>query len=150
MTDPAREPLPRSAVVINCVDGRVQRPVLRWMRERLGTGLVHSVTEPGPDRSLARGDGAARVEPIVRMLAEQGPVEAVAVAAHHDCRGDPADEATHREQVRRAVEVVAGWGHAERTLGLWVDHRGEVALVHEAAGSEGRDALRGEETGGGA
>lgn len=134
MTDEDRDRLPSSSVAINCVDGRVQLPVLEWMRRNLASELVHNVTEPGPDGSLARGDGARRIEPIVRMLAGQGAIEAVAVVSHHDCRGNPVDEATHRELLERAVEEVSGWRLADRVLGLWVDRNREVAVACEARG----------------
>lgn len=120
------------SVAINCVDGRVQRPVLRWMQRELPGDLVHSVTEPGPDAALAEGDGARRIRPIVELLTGNTAVEAIAVAAHHDCLGNPVDEAKHRAQVRRAVDEVTSWGLVDRVLGLWVDEAWEVSVVREA------------------
>lgn len=124
--------MPSYTIVINCVDGRVQTPVLEWMKRELPGELVHAVNEPGPDGSLAGGEGAARIEGIVDLLATQTTVHAIAVAAHHDCLGNPVDAETHRDQLARAVERVAGWGHADRVLGLWVDDAWEVNLVCEA------------------
>lgn len=121
------------SIAINCVDGRVQTPVLEWMKRHTRGELVHCVTEPGPDAALADGDAADRIEPIVRLLTEGTSVDAVAVAAHHDCLGNPVDQETHREQVRRAAEAVASWGLADRVLALWVDRDWAVSVVWESA-----------------
>lgn len=129
----SHEPLPPAAVAINCVDGRVQDPVLGWLRRTLGCELVHAVNEPGPDAALRDAEDDGRVERIVRMLASHGPIEAIAVVAHDDCRGNPVDEATHRRQVAEAAETVASWGLAGRVLGLWVDRDREVAVVTDAS-----------------
>ena len=124
--------MPNYTIAVNCVDGRVQTPVLEWMMRHLDGDLVHSITEPGPDAALAEGDAAERIEPIVRLLTENTRVHAVAVAAHHDCLGNPVDEEVHRAQVRRAVEVVASWGLVEAVFGLWVDGDWEVTVVCQA------------------
>lgn len=131
--------MPSYTIAINCVDGRVQTPVLEWMKRELPGDLVHAVNEPGPDASLAEGDGADRIRRVVSLLTENTRVHAVAVAAHHDCLGNPVDEATHRRQLERAVARVAGWGFTDRALGLWVDGAWEVSLVCES-GSGGPDA----------
>ena len=47
------------ATAINCMDGRVQLPVINWLREKLGVDYVDMITEPGPDKILAKGAGAA-------------------------------------------------------------------------------------------
>ena len=46
--------------VVNCMDGRVQLPVIRYLQDRIEVLYVDSVTEPGPVRSLA--------EPVVEYL----------------------------------------------------------------------------------
>ena len=39
----------RFCTVINCMDGRVQLPVIRHMKERFNAEYVDSITEPGPN-----------------------------------------------------------------------------------------------------
>ena len=53
---------------INCMDGRVQQPVLDYLRERFGVDHVDMITEPGPNRILAEGEPAHLVESIVSRL----------------------------------------------------------------------------------
>ncbi len=48
---------------INCMDGRVQLPVINWMKSRYGLDFIDMVTEPGPDKMLSQGS-PAQVESI--------------------------------------------------------------------------------------
>ncbi len=108
------------------MDGRVQLPVIRYLQENLGVRYVDSVTEPGPVRMLAERDDAAAVDSIMRRVAistsaHNSSVVAVVVVAHHDCAGNPADEATQREQLSRALDFVSLSLPDVLVLGLWVD-----------------------------
>ena len=40
---------------INCMDGRVQIPVITYLKERFKADYVDVVSEPGPNRILAEG-----------------------------------------------------------------------------------------------
>ena len=58
---------------INCIDGRVQIPVITWMREVLSLDYVDLITQPGADGLLANDAPIAeqlirpRVEPRAAM-----------------------------------------------------------------------------------
>ncbi len=41
------------ATLINCMDGRVQLPVSRWIKKNFGVDFVDTITEPGPNGILA-------------------------------------------------------------------------------------------------
>jgi carbonic anhydrase len=117
---------------INCMDGRVQLPVIRYLQERLGVEYVDSITAAGPVRTLAEGTGEQVIERIlrrVRISVEKHGSRHVAVVAHWDCAGNPEPEATQREQLRRAVDLVARSFPEITVKGLWVDERW---IVHEA------------------
>ncbi|MFC1892716.1 carbonic anhydrase [Chloroflexota bacterium] len=43
------------ATAINCIDGRVQVPVIDWLRRQYGADYVDMITGPGPERFLAEG-----------------------------------------------------------------------------------------------
>lgn len=38
---------------INCIDGRVQLPVIKWLKENYYLDFVDMITEPGPDKVLS-------------------------------------------------------------------------------------------------
>ena len=85
--------------VVNCMDGRVQEPVIAWLKEYFGVAFVDSVTEPGPNGILAAGEGAAviaSIEARVRISVEKHGSVGIAVVGHHDCAGNPGPEAQQR------------------------------------------------------
>ena len=120
--------------VITCMDGRVQEPVAKWLKERLGLDFVDTITEPGVDRLMAEGsreqrDGV-RAKVLISTTAHGSRV--VAVVGHADCAGNPVAKEKHLEQVRQAVATVHAWGLHVRILGLWVNEQWTVEQVGEA------------------
>ena len=43
------------ATAVNCMDGRVQKPVIEYLQKSFGVDYVDMVTEPGPNKILAEG-----------------------------------------------------------------------------------------------
>jgi hypothetical protein len=43
------------AMAIHCIDGRVQIPVIEWLRRQYGMEYIDMITEPGPERLLTEG-----------------------------------------------------------------------------------------------
>ncbi len=110
--------------VVNCMDGRVQLPVIRYLQDRFEVLYVDSVTEAGPVKSLATPVDETVSESIVKRVAvstEKHGSKIVAVVAHDDCGGNPADETTQRRQLEEAVDFIDGRFPDALVLGLWLD-----------------------------
>ena len=78
------------ATAINCMDGRVQVPVIDWLRRQYGADYVDMITEPGPERLLAEGKDQTAVESIrkkIEISVTRHSSELVIIAGHHDCAG---------------------------------------------------------------
>lgn len=126
---------------INCMDGRVQLPVIKYLMDRFGVDYVDSVTEPGPNGILAAGRDAASggnspaIESImqrVRISVEQHGSAGIAVVGHHDCAGNPAPREKQREQTMAAIGALRARFPGVAVVGLWVDEAWEVS--EEATG----------------
>ena len=122
------------STAINCMDGRVQLPVIHFLQAKFNVEYVDSVTEPGPNGILADGTASATIESIlarVDISVHQHGSIAVAVVGHHDCAGNPAQKYTQNEQTRASVESLQSRYAAVPVIGLWVD---ENWTVHELSG----------------
>ncbi len=113
------------ATAVNCMDGRVQLPVIEHIRKKYGAEYVDMVTEPGVDRLLCEApETTPEVGSVRRRLelsvASHGS-ELVAVIGHDDCAANHADPATHIRQIRSAKARIAAWYPAVRVIGIWVD-----------------------------
>ena len=118
--------------VINCMDGRVQLPVISYLRERFGVEYVDDVTEAGPVRLLSTPDGGAAAQSIrdrVTVSVERHQSRGLAVVAHHDCAGNPVTQAEQEQQLRASLRLLREWFPAVPAVGLWVDEHWQVREV---------------------
>ncbi len=118
---------------INCMDGRVQEPVIAWLKERYGLDYVDMITEAGPDKALAAepGDVIESIRRRVGISVTQHGSEVIAVVGHHDCAGNPVSKEAHWQHIEKAVGVVRSWDSDVSVLGLWVDEDWSVEVVTE-------------------
>jgi hypothetical protein len=114
----------RFGTAINCMDGRVQLPVIEYMRAKYHVDYVDMVTEAGPVAKLPE-DGGSETAQSIRDRVEISVVKHgsghIAVVAHHDCAGNPVEKAIQIERLRSAVKAVQSWGFDAQVIGLWVD-----------------------------
>ena len=121
------------ATAINCIDGRVQIPVIDWLRRQCGVDYVDMITEPGPERLLAEAKDLTACASIRRRLEisiNRHSSSLVAIAGHHDCAGNPADKETQLEQILTAIRTVESWKYKIEVIGLRVDENWEVREVN--------------------
>ena len=120
------------ATAINCMDGRVQLPVINWLRQNLSVDYVDMITEPGPERILAEGIAAAQDSIRARVLisVNKHGSDTILVAAHDDCAGNPVSRAEHEMQVRQSVVRVLSWKlPVKRVFGAWIGEDWEVEII---------------------
>lgn len=119
-------------VAINCMDGRVQLPVIDYLKKEFGLDYVDMVTEPGPNKILAENQDRATVDSIKRRVAisvEKHNSTVIALVGHFVCAGNPADKPVQLNQLNRAEETVKAWGFKVQTVKLWVDENWQVHPV---------------------
>ncbi len=112
----------RFATAINCIDGRVQVPVLDWIRFHLNVDYVDLITEPGPDKALLSGSEATynSIFEKTKLSINLGS-QSLSIVAHHDCRANPVTKEKHIELILKCVSEIEKWKLGVRILGLWVN-----------------------------
>lgn len=126
----------RFYTAVNCMDGRVQRPVIDYLTERFGVDHVDMITEPGPNGILNRRDAPAAVDSILRRIDvsvhHHGSI-GMAVIGHYDCAGNPGDEAHQIDDVRGAIVYLRLQYPDLPIIGLWIDETWTLSEVDLAA-----------------
>ena len=139
----------RFCTAINCMDGRVQVPVIKYLRDRFGVDYVDVVSEAGPNRILAEGSNIPAVESIERRLRislEHHQSVGIAVVGHHDCAGNPSSAVEQKHQTAAAILYVRRRFRGVPVIGLWVDENLEVSELQDDSanktvqGGSGNDA----------
>lgn len=118
--------------LINCMDGRVQLPVIRYLQDRYQVKFVDVITEAGPNLILAEQRDTTRLDSIFSRISisiENHGSEGIAVAGHHDCAGNPAPEAMQISHIRQAVGFLRQHYPEMEMIGLWVDDNWKVNEV---------------------
>ena len=121
---------PKFAAVINCMDGRVQEPVNKWMKAYSGATYIDVITEAGPDKIMASTATASRLI-LNRILVSRDKHHAkqIALVAHHDCAGNPGSKAQHLEHLQQSAKIMATWHLGMTILLLWVDENWHVEFI---------------------
>jgi hypothetical protein len=115
---------------VNCMDGRVQLPVIKWLMDECKADYVDMITDAGPNRILSSMVDTAEYNLIrskVELSLNKHGSRLIAVVGHYDCGGNPADEATQIKQIKKSVDNITSWGLNTEVIGLYVD---EEWLVH--------------------
>ena len=126
------------ATAITCIDGRVQQPVVDWMKLHVNVEYVDLVTEPGPDLVLSEGTTYV-IDDIVRKArfsVERHASPVVAVCGHHDCAANGADKEKHFEQIEESVRVLLSYQLGVRVLGLWLSEWNSIELVWDTQAAQ--------------
>jgi len=116
---------------LNCIDGRTQIPVIKWIKENFGVDYVDLITEPGMDKVLAQDDWleieSLREKVMISIAAHASTV--VAVVGHYDCAANPVSDCRHFKDIVTSTCIVKSWGLPARVVGLWVDESWVVHVV---------------------
>ena len=117
---------------INCMDGRVQEPVVKYMKENYKADYVDMITEPGPIKIMFDNTDAWAMQSIYRRIDVSVMTHAsdvIAVVGHHDCAGNPMDKFMQAQQIKSAIEDLKVKYQGIEMIGLWVNEKWEVEKI---------------------
>lgn len=111
------------------MDGRVQEPVIEYLKRYFGARYVDMITEPGPVKTLAEHTHNGLLESIQRRLSisiQKHKSIGIAIAAHTDCQGNPAPPEEQKKQLVAALSWLKQEYPQMPILALWVDEEFQV------------------------
>jgi len=117
---------------INCMDGRVQLPVIEWMKKEYNAYFVDMITEPGPNKILAENESCALIDSLkkrVEISVLKHASTCIAIVGHFDCAGNPVGKEKQIEQIRKSVKIIQSWGFKVPVIGLWIDNNWSVYKI---------------------
>lgn len=117
---------------LNCIDGRVQLPVINWILENYDVKYVDMITAPGMDGILA--DKNNNVKDIFEKLTfsnEGHSTELIFIVGHHDCLANHVEDETHNKQVIDSVKRIKKLYSTCDAIGLWVDSEFDVQIIYK-------------------
>ena len=119
----------KRATCLNCMDGRVQLPVLTWIKANYPVDFVDVITEAGMDGILAKQEDISEVLRSIKISVNLNKSIRLFVVGYYDYRGNPVDENCHRKEIANAVQRLKPFWPAQEVIGLWVNDQWQVELV---------------------
>lgn len=119
----------RFCTAVNCMDGRVQLPVINYLKTYFNAKYVDCITEPGPVHMFNRISDLMALNSIFRRVdisVNQHGSQGLAVCAHADCAGNPIDDDKQREQLNKTVIFLKEYYPHIEVIGLWIDEHWHV------------------------
>ena len=119
---------------INCMDGRVQLPVIQYLMDRFQMEYIDSITEAGPVRFfVGQGDPHVLQDILDRIdiSVNKHGSHLIALCSHADCAGNPAPDDEQKAQLEKAVPFLREKYPDCNVIGLWLDQDGDQWIIHE-------------------
>jgi hypothetical protein len=117
---------------INCMDGRVQLPVINYMQERYDVPFVDMITDPGPNKILADQADEGVVGSILKRIdisVHKHKSTAIAIVGHVDCAGNPSTYEEQLVHLEKSFAFLTARYPDVQVIALWVDEEWKVSDV---------------------
>ena len=117
---------------INCMDGRVQIPVIEWMKQKFNAQFVDMITEPGPDKILSKetSEMVNSIRNRVLISVEKHGSKVITITGHADCAGNPVSKEIHIEHIQKSIETIKLWNLPVTVIGLWINENWEIEEIN--------------------
>ena len=113
------------------MDGRIQHPVMEWIKEKTGIPYPDIVTEAGPVRAFFEGNQSV-LESIynrVDISLNNHGAKDIFIVAHHDCAGNPVPKTEQLQHLKKSIETLRQKYPEAKVSGLWVNENWEVEEI---------------------
>ncbi len=114
---------------IHCMDGRIQEPITKYLKENYSVSYVDTITELGPCKILTENEDKASVHSIIertKISINSHGSKLIAISGHYDCAGNPCDEEIQRKQIKKAIKCLKNNYPEIEIIGLWIDNEWKI------------------------
>lgn len=94
---------------VGCMDGRVQDPIAKYGRDKFGVLFADTITEAGLVGLLSNNPSPELLDSIkkkVLISVEKHHSKGIIVHGHQECAGNPVEDNRHREETKKAAEII--------------------------------------------
>lgn len=126
----AHETSGKFATCLNCIDGRVQLPVLSWIKDNYNIPFVDMITEPGivnifsEDNTYGNSSLFESILEKVKISLNIHDSNIIFLVGHDDCAGNPESPQVQENQIKKSVRnlknIINKINPSCEVIGLWV------------------------------
>jgi len=108
------------ATSLSCIDGRVQLPMINWIKKKYLVDYVDTITAPGIDKVISDND-VESIKKSVMISVSNHKSSHIVISGHFGCAGNPVSDEEHFAQIKKSVEIVNSWNLNVNVIGVWID-----------------------------
>ncbi|KKQ35269.1 MAG: hypothetical protein US51_C0010G0002 [Microgenomates group bacterium GW2011_GWA2_37_6] len=108
---------------IGCMDGRVQDPVAEFGREKFDVRFADTITEAGLVglfQSNLSDEFVSNLKKKIAVSIEKHHSKGIIIHGHQECAGNPIDDETHKEHVRKAARFIRNFAPDTEVIPVFV------------------------------
>jgi len=109
------------ATSVSCMDGRIQLPLSKWIKENYSIDYVDTITEPGDDKAIAENSILESIKTKIGISINAHKSELVVLSGHYDCAANPVSNEEHIEMIKKGVEIISSLDLGVKVIGVWID-----------------------------
>ncbi|MBD3271157.1 MAG: hypothetical protein GF384_01300 [Elusimicrobia bacterium] len=112
--------------------GRIQEPLIQYLRKHYKVNYVDVITEPGPCKILSEKTDKTLVNIIVKRIdvsIQKHKSKLIAILGHFDCAGNPATKIMQKSQVKKSMAYLKRIYSKIKIIGLWVDKNWNIHTI---------------------
>ncbi len=117
------------ATSVSCIDGRIQIPLAKWIKENYSVDYVDTITEPGVDKTITENSVFESIKTKVSISINAHKSELVVLSGHYDCAANQVSNEDHIELIKKGIGVISSWNLGAKVIGVWVDDSWNVNTV---------------------
>ena len=117
------------ATSVSCIDGRIQIPLTKWIKENYSVDYVDTITEPGIDKTITENSVFESIKTKVSISINAHKSELIVLSGHYDCAANQVSNEEHIELIKKGIEVVSSWNLGVKVVGVWVDDSWNVNTI---------------------
>ncbi len=110
------------ATSLSCIDGRVQLPMLNWIKEKYLVDYIDTITAPGIDKVIS-DDNIESIKKSVMISISNHKSSHIVISGHFGCAGNPVSDEEHFIQIKKSVEIINSWDLDVDIVGVWLDEK---------------------------
>ena len=114
---------------ISCMDGRIQIPISKWIKENFSVDYVDTITEPGVDKIITENANLDSIKNKIAISINAHKSELIVVSGHYDCAANPVSDEEHLSLIKNDVDIISSWNLGVKVLGIWVDKSWNVNSI---------------------
>ena len=122
------------ATAINCIDGRIQIPVIKYLKNSLSVDYIDMITEPGPNKILSENKDLDIIKSLrekIKTSIKKHDSDTVIIVGHYDCAANPESKEIQIKQLLNSIDIVSSWRlDLKRVFALWLDKNFKPTIIN--------------------